>query len=116
MRPIYNILKNKIINNITFNSQNDEETINNMYLILNEFENKSCSYLNKVIVIIEYYQLNKCLKIKNQLPTTKFIGGLKFLYKYLFNLNYVLQSPVINKNYIYKGNIKIPEHEQGAWK
>ncbi len=37
-----------------------------MYLILNEFKNKICSYLNKVIVIIEDYQLHKCLKIKNK--------------------------------------------------
>ncbi|WP_338988663.1 hypothetical protein [Spiroplasma endosymbiont of Seladonia tumulorum] len=53
---IYNVLQKKIINNITFNSKNEEEAINNMYLILNEFKNKICSYLNKVIVIIEDYQ------------------------------------------------------------
>ncbi len=88
---IYNVLQNKIINNINFNYKNEEEAINNMYLIINQFKNKICSYFNKVIVIIEYYQLNKGLKIKNPLSTTKFIGGLKFLCKYLFNLNYVLQ-------------------------
>ncbi|WP_338992321.1 hypothetical protein [Spiroplasma endosymbiont of Seladonia tumulorum] len=113
---IYNVLQKKIINNITFNSKNEEEAINNMYLILNEFKNKICSYLNKVIVIIEDYQLNKGLKIKNPLATPKFIGGLKVLCKYLFNLNYVLQSPVVKKNYIYKGNIKMTEHEHDAWK
>ncbi len=32
---IYNVLQNKIINNITFNSKNEEEAINNVYLILN---------------------------------------------------------------------------------
>ncbi len=36
------------------------------------------------------------------------------LCKYLFNLKYALQSPVIKKNYIYKGNIKMTEHD--AWK
>jgi hypothetical protein len=36
-----------------------------MYLILNDFKNKICFYLNKVIVIIENYQLYKGLKIKN---------------------------------------------------
>ncbi|WP_348734942.1 hypothetical protein [Spiroplasma endosymbiont of Ammophila pubescens] len=113
---IYNVLQNKIINNITFNSKNEEEAINNMYLILNEFKNKICSYLNKVIVIIEDFQFHKGLKIKNPLSTPKFIGGLKVLCKYLFNLNYVLQSPVVKKNYIYKGNIKITEHELDAWK
>ncbi len=113
---IYNVLQKKIINNIIFNFKNDEEAINNMYLILNEFKNKICSYLNKVIVIIEDYQLHKGLKIKNPLSTPKFIGGLKVLCKYLFNLNYVLQSPVVKKNYIYKGNIKMLEHELDAWK
>ncbi len=113
---IYNFLQKKIINNITFNFKNEEEAINNMYLILNEFKNKICSYLNKVIVIIEDYQLHKGLKIKNQLYTPKLIGGLKVLCKYLFNLNYVLQSPVIKKNYIYKGNIKMTEHKHDAWK
>ncbi|AXF95359.1 hypothetical protein [Spiroplasma phoeniceum] len=87
-----------------------------MYLILNEFKNKICSYLSKVIVIIEDYQLHKGLKIKNPLSTPKFIGGLKVLCKYLFNLNYVLQSPVVKKNYIYKENIKMTEHELDAWK
>ncbi len=87
-----------------------------MYLILNEFKNKICSYLNKVVVIIEDYQLHKGLKITNPLSTSKFIGGLKFLCKYLFNLNYVLQSPIVKKNYFYKGNIKMTEHELDAWK
>ncbi len=87
-----------------------------MYLILNQFKNKICFYLNKVIVIIEDYQLNKGLKVKNLLSTTKFIGCLKVLFKYLFNLNYVLQLPVVKKNYIYKGNIKITEHEHHSWK
>lgn len=87
-----------------------------MYLILNDFKNKICSYLNKVIVIIEDYQLHKGLKITNPLSTPKFIGGLKVLCKYLFNLNYVLQSPVVKKNYLYKGNIKMTEHEHDAWK
>ncbi|AXF95593.1 hypothetical protein SDAV_00602 [Spiroplasma phoeniceum P40] len=68
-----------------------------MYLILNDFKNKICSYLSKVIVIIEDYQLHKGLKIKNPLSTPKFIGGLKVLCKYLFNLNYVLQSPLLRK-------------------
>ncbi len=113
---IYNILQNKIINNITFNSKNEEEAINNIYLILNQFKNKICSYLKKVIVIIEDYQLYKGLKIKNQLSTPKFIGSLKVLLKYLFNLNYVLQSPVVKENYFYKGNIKMTEHEHDAWK
>ncbi|AXF95176.1 hypothetical protein [Spiroplasma phoeniceum] len=113
---IYNFLKKKIINNITFNYNSEEEAINNMYLILNDFKNKICSYLSKVIVIIEDYQLHKGLKIKNPLSTPKFIGGLKVLCKYLFNLNYVLQSPVVKKNYIYKGNIKMTEHELYAWK
>ncbi len=113
---IYNVLQNKIINNIIFNSKNDEEAINNMYLILNQFKNQTCSYLNKVIVIIEDYQLHKGLKKKNTLSTPKFICGLKVLCKYLFNLNYVLQSPVVKKNYIYKGNIKMLEHELDAWK
>ncbi len=106
----------KIINNITFNYKNEEEAINNIYLILNQFKNQTYYYLNKVIVIIEDYQFNKCLKIKNLLSTPKFIGCLKVLCKYLFNLNYVLQSPVVNKNYIYKGNIKITEHELDSWK
>ncbi len=48
-----------------------------MYLILKQFKKKICSYLNKVIVIIEYYQLHNGLKIKNLLSTHKFIGGLK---------------------------------------
>ncbi|MFW4370844.1 MAG: hypothetical protein EHV01_002775 [Spiroplasma sp. hy2] len=113
---IYNVLQNKIINNITFNSKNEEEAINNIYLILNKFKNKICSYLNKVIVIIEDYQLRKGLKITNPLSTPKFIGGLKVLCKYLFNLNYILQSPVVKKNYLYKGNIKMTEHEYDAWK
>ncbi len=80
----------KIINNITFNSKNEEGVINNSYLVLNKFKNQTCFYLNKVIVIIGYYQLHKDLKIKNLLSTPKFIVGLKFLCKYLFNLNYVL--------------------------
>lgn len=113
---IYNVLKKKIINNITFNSKNEEEAINNIYLILSDFKKKTCSYLNKVIVIIEDYQLHKGLKIKNPLSTPKFIGGLKVLCKYLFHLNYVLQSPVVKKNYIYKGNIKMTGHELDAWK
>nr|CAK98823.1 hypothetical transmembrane protein [Spiroplasma citri] len=113
---IYNFLKKKIINNITFNSNSEEEAINNMYLILNDFKNKICSYLSKVIIIIEDYQLHEGLKIKNPLSTTKFIGGLKVLCKYLFNLNYVLQSPVVKKNYIYTGNIKMTEHELDARK
>ncbi len=113
---IYNVLQKKIINNITFHSKNEDEAINNIYLILNEFKNKTCSYLNKVLVIIEDYQLHKGLKITNPLSTPKFIGGLKVLCKYLFNLNYVLQSPVAKKNYIYKGNIKMTEHEHDAWK
>ena len=45
---IYNVLQNKIINNITFDSKNEEEAIKNMYLILNEFKKQTCSYLNKV--------------------------------------------------------------------
>ncbi|ALA97685.1 hypothetical protein SKUN_00795 [Spiroplasma kunkelii CR2-3x] len=81
---IYNVLKKKIINNITFNSNSEEEAINNIYLILNEFKNKICSYLSKVILIIEDYQLHKGLKIKNPLSTPKFIGGLKVLCKYLY--------------------------------
>ncbi len=113
---IYNVLQKKIINSITFNSKNEEEAINNIYLVLNQFKNQTCSYLNKVIVIIEDYQLHKGLKIKNPLSTPKFIGGLKVLCKYLFNLNYVLQSPVVKKNYIYKVNIKMTEHELDAWK
>lgn len=113
---IYNVLQKKIINNITFDSKNEEEAINNIYLTLNEFKKQTCSYLNKVIVIIEDYQLHKCLKITNPLSTPKFIGGLKVLCKYLFNLRYVLQSPVIKKNYSYKGNIKMTEHELDAWK
>ncbi|WP_253301135.1 hypothetical protein [Spiroplasma endosymbiont of Phyllotreta cruciferae] len=113
---IYNVLQKKIINNITFQSNFEEEAINNIYLILNEFKNKTCSYLNKVLVIIEDYQLRKGLKITNPLSTPKFIGGLKVLCKYIFNLKYVLQSPVVKKNYIYKGNIKMTEHEQDAWK
>ncbi|WP_425378909.1 hypothetical protein [Spiroplasma endosymbiont of Polydrusus pterygomalis] len=113
---IYNVLQQKIINNITFNSKNEEEAINNIYLILNNFQKQTCSYLNKVLVIIEDYQLHKGLKITNPLSTPKFIGGLKVLCKYLFNLNYVLQSPVVKKNYIYKGNIIITEHEHDAWK
>ncbi|UZQ30439.1 MAG: hypothetical protein OHM56_02580 [Spiroplasma phoeniceum] len=113
---IYNVLQKKIINNITFNSKNEEEAINNVYLILNQFKNKICYYLNKVIVIIEYYKLHKGLKIKNPLSTPKFIGGLKVLCKYLFNLNYVLQSPVVKKNYVYKGTVKMTEHELDAWK
>ncbi len=52
---IYNILQKKIINSITFNSKNEEEAINNIYLVLNQFKNQTCSYLNKVIVIIEDY-------------------------------------------------------------
>ncbi|RUO86010.1 hypothetical protein [Spiroplasma endosymbiont of Megaselia nigra] len=52
---IYNVLQKKIINNITFHSTSEEKAINNIYLILNEFKNKICSYLNKVIVIIEDY-------------------------------------------------------------
>ncbi|UZQ30205.1 MAG: hypothetical protein OHM56_01285 [Spiroplasma phoeniceum] len=32
---IYNVLQNKIINNITFDSKNEEEAINTIYLILN---------------------------------------------------------------------------------
>ncbi|AXF95036.1 hypothetical protein [Spiroplasma phoeniceum] len=39
---IYNVLQKKIINNITFSSNSEEEAINNMYLILNEFKNKIC--------------------------------------------------------------------------
>ena len=113
---IYNFLQKKIINNITFDSKNEEEAINNIYLVLNKFKNQTCSYLNKVIVIIEDYQLHKDLKITNPLSTPKFIGGLKVLCKYLFNLKYVLQSPVVKKNYIYKGNIKMTEHELDAWK
>ncbi|UZQ30220.1 MAG: hypothetical protein OHM56_01375 [Spiroplasma phoeniceum] len=113
---IYKVLQNKIINNITFHSKNEDEAINNIYLILNEFKNKTYSYLNKVLVIIEDYQLHKGLKIKNPLSTPKFIGGLKVLCKYLFNLKYVLQSPFVKKNYIYKGNIKMTEHEHDAWK
>ena len=113
---IYNVLQKKIINNITFDSKNEEEAINNIYLILTEFKNKICSFLNKVLVIIEDYQLYKGLKIKNPLSTPKFIGGLKVLCKYLFNLKYVLQSPVVKKNYVYKGNIKMTEHELDAWK
>jgi len=113
---IYNVLQKKIINNITFHSNSEEEAINNMYLILNKFKNQTCSYLNKVIVIIEDYQLHKGLKITNPLSTPKFIGGLKVLCKYLFNLNYVLQSPVVKKNYLYKGNIKMTDHELDAWK
>ncbi|UZQ29351.1 MAG: hypothetical protein OHM56_09200 [Spiroplasma phoeniceum] len=113
---IYNVLQKKIINNITFNSKNEDEAINNIYLILNEFKNKTCSYLNKVLVIIEYYQLHKGLKITNPLSNPKFIGGLKVLCNYLFNLKYFLQSPVAKKNYIYKGNIKMTEHEYDAWK
>ncbi len=81
---------NKKNNNITFNSKNEEEAINNIYLILNDFKNKTYSYLNKVFVMIEYYKLNRCLKIKNPLSIPKFIGGLKFLCKHLFNLNYIL--------------------------
>jgi hypothetical protein len=111
---IYNVLKKKIINNITFNSKNEEEAINNIYLILNKFQKQTCSYFNKVIVIIEDFQLHKGLKITNPLSTPKFIGGLKVLCKYLFNLKYVLQSPVVKKNYIYKGNIKMTEHEHDA--
>ncbi len=113
---IYNVLQKKIINNITFNYKNEEEAINNSYLILNEFKKQICSYLNKVLVIIEDYQLHKGLKIKNPLSTLKLIGGLKVLCKYLFNLKYFLQSPVVKKNYIYKGNIKMSEHEHDAWK
>ena len=45
---IYNFLQKKIINNITFDSKNEEEAIKNMYLILNEFKKQTCSYLNKV--------------------------------------------------------------------
>ncbi len=52
---IYNVLQKKIINNITFHSKNEEEAINNMYLILSQFKNKICSYFNKVIIIIEDY-------------------------------------------------------------
>ncbi len=77
-------------NNITFNYKNEEGAINNIYLVLNQFKNQTCYYLNKVIVIIEDYQFHKVLKIKNPLSTPKFIVGLKFLCKYLFNLNYVL--------------------------
>ncbi|WP_342255936.1 hypothetical protein [Spiroplasma endosymbiont of Poecilobothrus nobilitatus] len=113
---IYNVLQQKIINNITFHSKNEEEAINNIYLILNNFQKQTCSYLNKVLVIIEDYQLHKGLKITNPLSTPKFIGGLKVLCKYLFNLKYVLQSPVAKKNYSYKGNIKMTEHEHDAWK
>ncbi len=87
-----------------------------MYLILNQFKNKICSYLKKVIVIIEYYQLHKGLKVKNLLSTPKFIGNLKVLCKYLFILNYVLQSPVVKKNYFYKGNMKMVEHERDTLK
>ncbi|WP_338956347.1 hypothetical protein [Spiroplasma endosymbiont of Polydrusus cervinus] len=57
-------MQKKIINNITFNSKNEEEAINNMYLILNQFKNKIWSYLNKVIVIIEDYQLDCTQKSK----------------------------------------------------
>ncbi len=64
---IYNVFQNKIINNITFNSKNEEYAINNIYLILKQFKNKICSYLNKVIVIIEDYQLDKGLKIKKSI-------------------------------------------------
>ncbi len=46
---IYNVLQKKIINNITFNSKNEEEAINNMYLILNEFKNKICSFSNNLL-------------------------------------------------------------------
>ncbi len=106
----------KIINNITFNSKTEEEAINNIYLVLNQFKNQNYYYLNKVIVIIEDDQFNKFLKIKNLLSTPKFIGCLKVLCKYLFNLKYVLQSPVIKKNYIYKGNIKMTEREHDALK
>ncbi|WP_342256571.1 hypothetical protein [Spiroplasma endosymbiont of Poecilobothrus nobilitatus] len=74
---IYNVLQQKIINNITFHSKNEEEAINNIYLILNNFQKQTCSYLNKVLVIIEDYQLHKGLKITNPLSTPKFIGGFK---------------------------------------
>lgn len=113
---IYNFLQKKIINNITFDSKNEQEAINKIYLILNKFKNQTCSYLNKVVVIIEDYQLHKGLKITNPLSTPNFIGGLKVLCKYLFNLKYILQSPVVKKNYLYKGNIKMTEHEHDAWK
>ncbi|ALA97652.1 hypothetical protein SKUN_00761 [Spiroplasma kunkelii CR2-3x] len=43
---IYNVLKKKIINNITFNSNSEEEAINNIYLILNEFKNKISKIFN----------------------------------------------------------------------
>ncbi|UZQ29531.1 MAG: hypothetical protein OHM56_10225 [Spiroplasma phoeniceum] len=113
---IYKVLQNKIIKNITFHSKNEYEAINNIYLILNEFKNKTFSYLNKVLVIIEDYQLHERLKITNPLSTPKLMGGLGFLCKYLFNLKYVLQSPVVKKKYIYKGNIKMSKHEHDAWK
>ncbi len=113
---IYNVLQKKIINNITFNSKNEKEAVNYIYLILNKFKNNICSYLNKVIVIIEDYQLHKGLKIKNPLSTPKFIGGLKVLCKYLFNLNYVLQSPVVKKIMFIKKNIKMTECERDVWK
>ncbi|WP_374696393.1 hypothetical protein [Spiroplasma endosymbiont of Polydrusus formosus] len=113
---IYNVLQNIINNNITFNYKNEEDAINNIYLILNEFKKQTCFYLNKVLVIIEDYQLHKGLKITNPLSTPKFIGGVQVLCKYQFNLKYVLQSPVVKKNYLYKGNIKITEHEYDAWK
>ncbi|MFJ1522560.1 hypothetical protein [Spiroplasma sp. ald] len=36
---IYNVLQKKIINNITFHSNSEEEAINNMYLILDFLHN-----------------------------------------------------------------------------
>ena len=111
---VYNVLQKKIINKIIFNSNSEEEAINNINLFFEKFEKQVCCYLKSVFVIIEDYQLCSSLKIKNPLSTPKFIGGLKVLCKYIFNLKYVLQSPVVKKNYIYKGNIKMTEHEHDA--
>ena len=104
---VYNVLQKKIINKISFNSISEEEAINNTNLFFEKFEKQVCCYLKSVLVIIEDYQLRSGLKIKNPLSTPKLIGGLKVLRKYIFNLKYVLQSPVVKENYIYKGNIKI---------
>lgn len=113
---VYNIFQKKIINKVTFDSNSEEEAINNMYLFFVKFEKQVSYCLKSALVIIEDYYLRKNLQIKNPLSTPKFIGGLKVLCKYVFNLKYILQSPVVKKNYIYKGNIKMTEHEHDAWK